>query len=98
MTLLLVSGGPPHNYMLFDSYRLAHQAACAAGYLHRDLSPGNIILVDGHGYLIDWDFAKATTTEVACRMMRTVCQSIFLCSHSDGQWTGHLAIHVCKPR
>ena len=64
--LLLVSGVHLHNHMSFDSYHLAHDAACAAGYLHRDLSPGNIIIVDGHGYLIDWDFAKSITTVAAC--------------------------------
>ncbi|KIM65570.1 hypothetical protein SCLCIDRAFT_47424, partial [Scleroderma citrinum Foug A] len=33
-----------------------------AGYLHQDLSPGNIIIVDGRGYLINWDFAKSIMT------------------------------------
>lgn len=26
--------------------------------LHRDISVGNIIIVGGHGYLIDWELAK----------------------------------------
>ncbi|KIM50480.1 hypothetical protein SCLCIDRAFT_78195, partial [Scleroderma citrinum Foug A] len=42
---------------------LAHRAVYAAGFLHQDLSPGNIIIVDGRGYLIDWDFAKATKND-----------------------------------
>ncbi|KAF8219188.1 hypothetical protein L208DRAFT_1089104, partial [Tricholoma matsutake] len=30
-----------------------------AGFLHRDFSPGNIIItVDGKGLLIDWDLSK----------------------------------------
>ena len=85
MMLLLVSCIHPHNFTSFDLYRLAHDAACAAGYLHRDLSPGNIIIVDGHGYLIDWDFAKSTAMEAARRMTCTVCQSISSCLCSDGQ-------------
>ena len=41
----------------------AHQAACKAGILHGDLSPGNIMLVDSEtnikdGMLIDWDLSK----------------------------------------
>ena len=61
----------------------------AVGYLHRDLSPGNIIIVGGRGYLIDWDFAKSTKTEAPRRITRTVCQSIILCSRSmnNGQGT-----------
>ncbi|KIM57316.1 hypothetical protein SCLCIDRAFT_89215, partial [Scleroderma citrinum Foug A] len=50
---------------------LAHEAAYAVGYLHRDLSPGNIIIIGGRGYLIDWDFAKSTKTEAPCRITRT---------------------------
>jgi RIO-like serine/threonine protein kinase len=31
----------------------------AAGVLHRDFSPGNIIITsDGKGLLIDWDLSK----------------------------------------
>jgi len=44
---------------------IAHQAACEAGILHRDLSPGNIMILDNNeqnisgGMLIDWDLSKA---------------------------------------
>jgi len=61
MMLLLVSCIHSYNGM-FDLYSLAHQAAVTAGILHRDLSPGNIIIVGGRGFLIDWDFAKHTCT------------------------------------
>ncbi|KIM56430.1 hypothetical protein SCLCIDRAFT_80630, partial [Scleroderma citrinum Foug A] len=37
---------------------LAHKGAHKVGFLHRDLSPGNIIIFEGRGYLIDWDMAK----------------------------------------
>ncbi|KIM52044.1 hypothetical protein SCLCIDRAFT_142086, partial [Scleroderma citrinum Foug A] len=57
--------------MSFDSCSLAHQAAIAVGILHRDLSPGNIIIVGGCGYLIDWDFAKYTKTASRRRITRT---------------------------
>ena len=59
--------------MSFYSYCLAHRAAYAVGFLHWDLSPGNIIIVDGHGYLIDWDFAKATKNDAPRQITRTVC-------------------------
>jgi serine/threonine protein kinase len=46
----------------------AHRRAWAAGILHRDLSPGNIMIVEQdeqtdepnikHGLLIDWDLCK----------------------------------------
>jgi RIO-like serine/threonine protein kinase len=38
---------------------LALMDAFKAGFLHRDFSPGNIIItVDGTGLLIDWDLSK----------------------------------------
>ncbi|KAH8813576.1 hypothetical protein DL96DRAFT_1535738 [Flagelloscypha sp. PMI_526] len=37
----------------------AHQDAYEiAGILHRDMSPGNWIIHDGRGYLIDWELSK----------------------------------------
>jgi len=50
-----------------DAYR--------AGFLHRDFSPGNIIItVDGKGLLIDWDLSKplAEKLETPRRATRTV--------------------------
>ncbi|KAH8981542.1 hypothetical protein EDB92DRAFT_1953009 [Lactarius akahatsu] len=37
---------------------IAHIDAHKAGILQRDLSPGNIIMDDDRGYLIDWDLSK----------------------------------------
>ncbi len=60
----------------------AHEAAYKAGILHRDLSPGNIMLVDDpeanikDGMLIDWDLSKFINPDdkpdVARRITRTV--------------------------
>ncbi|KAI6095187.1 hypothetical protein F5141DRAFT_1222262 [Pisolithus sp. B1] len=38
---------------------IVHQLAYALGLLHCDISTGNIIILQGHGYLIDWDLAEA---------------------------------------
>jgi len=38
---------------------LALMDAFKAGLLHRDFSPGNIIItIDGNGILVDWDLSK----------------------------------------
>ncbi|KIM55285.1 hypothetical protein SCLCIDRAFT_134968, partial [Scleroderma citrinum Foug A] len=50
---------------------LAHRAAYAVGFLHWDLSPRNIIIVDRRGHLIDWDFAKATKSDAPRRITCT---------------------------
>ncbi|KAI6038782.1 hypothetical protein EDC04DRAFT_2569233, partial [Pisolithus marmoratus] len=41
------------------------------GILHRDISAGNIIIVLGHGYLIDWDLAKARNMQKPCQLTHT---------------------------
>jgi len=56
---------------------LAHQGAYKVGFLHRDLSPGNIVIYEGCGYLIDWDMVKPIRVVTPRRMTRTVC---VLCS------------------
>lgn len=58
-----------------DCLSLAHKHAHNAGILHRDLSPGNIIIDhEGKGLLIDWDLSKPLSKEVESprRVMRTV--------------------------
>ncbi|KAI6036723.1 hypothetical protein BKA83DRAFT_4120410 [Pisolithus microcarpus] len=42
---------------------LAHREEYVVGILHRDISAGNIIIFLGHGYLIDWDLAKARSMQ-----------------------------------
>jgi len=37
---------------------IAHEKSVSAGVLHQDRSPGNIIIHNGHGVLIDWDLSK----------------------------------------
>ena len=52
-----------------------------AGRLHRDVTPGNIILFDGSaangmrertGYLVDWDLSRATSLAQPFREMYEV--------------------------
>ncbi|KAF8833947.1 hypothetical protein BDN67DRAFT_915967, partial [Paxillus ammoniavirescens] len=38
---------------------VTHKGAYSIGIIYWDISAGNIIIVLGCGYLIDWDFAKA---------------------------------------
>ena len=68
----------------------AHQAACKAGVLHGDLSPGNIMPIDSetgtdinNGMLIDWDLSKATNPSSQgrpdappCWLGRTISKSV----------------------
>jgi RIO-like serine/threonine protein kinase len=55
---------------------LAHSDAYKAGILHRDISPGNIIIGPKGGLLIDWDLSKPIQTpskpETPRRVTRTV--------------------------
>lgn len=66
---------------------LAHKQACElAGYLHRDISEGNILLyrrklvdesedpsgVQWGGLLIDWEYARKFSQEDASQKERTV--------------------------
>ena len=64
---------------------LAHQAACKAGYLHGDISAGNILLYVNErgqcrGLLNDWELAKEFDimdgSQDTCRQLgRTVSSS-----------------------
>jgi serine/threonine protein kinase len=57
---------------LMDAYR--------AGILHRDFSPGNIIITSGgRGLLIDWDMSKPLATKPETPRRATV----FTCACSD---------------
>ncbi|KAE9408897.1 hypothetical protein BT96DRAFT_626400 [Gymnopus androsaceus JB14] len=43
---------------VYDAF-ITHRHACTkAGILHQDISFGNIIIVGGRGYLIDWEFGR----------------------------------------
>jgi serine/threonine protein kinase len=71
-----------------DCLSLAHESAHRAGILHRDFSPGNIIIgSDGTGLLIDWDLSKPTSTtdgkvETPRRVARTVhAKGCVTCGH-----------------
>ena len=53
---------------------LALMDAYKAGFLHRDFSPGNVIISNGKGLLIDWDLSKPLSEELETprRATRTV--------------------------
>lgn len=84
---------------------LALKDAYGAGILHRDFSPGNIIIgPDGVGLLIDWDLSKplvlaSPSSETPRRATRTVCTNILsdvvIESNSLNVCPlGYLAVHV----
>jgi serine/threonine protein kinase len=51
----------------------------SAGFLHRDVSPGNIIITpDGKGLLIDWDLSKPLTQELETPRCATRTVSAYL--------------------
>ena len=68
----------------------AHRAACEAGYMHRDISAGNILIypsviylkdakvmaVRWCGVLSDWELAKDASLMVATQPERTVRDSL----------------------
>ena len=58
------------------------------GYLHWDISSGNIIIAFGGGYLIDWDLVKPTKIETPRHVTCTVCHTVVLCLPSDESWQG----------
>ncbi|KAF9552572.1 hypothetical protein CPC08DRAFT_698513 [Agrocybe pediades] len=51
--------------VVYDAFKAHREAYEKCGILHRDISPGNILISrrDGRGFLIDWDLAK---TIAAC--------------------------------
>ncbi|KAG7090292.1 hypothetical protein E1B28_011889 [Marasmius oreades] len=50
----------------------AHQKACEIHKIsHRDVSVGNILIYDGGGLLIDWEFSKCMILETARQAERT---------------------------
>jgi len=80
---------------------IAHEAACAAGVLHRDISAGNIMIVDDDepnvkgGILIDWDLSKVidppderSTARQYTRTVSKVSDAVHLLSTdiSQGTW------------
>lgn len=85
----------PHRTMINElvllSLCVAHKKAYEIGYLHRDISAGNIIIFDGHGWLIDWDLAKARDVPRRRQATRTVRHANFsmfrhLMSIGQGTW------------
>jgi serine/threonine protein kinase len=58
-----------------DTAYTAHERAYREGVLHRDISPDNILIVDGRGLLIDWDMCKEKNGkegQIGYRTSRTV--------------------------
>jgi len=62
---------------------LAYKGAYEANILHRDFSPGNVIIdTDGNGWLIDWDLSEPVTlsAETPRRATKIVSNDYYLLS------------------
>ena len=83
-----------------DCLPLAHEEAYLANILHRDLSPGNIIIgPDGKGLLIDWDLSR-TFSDVQPQTPRRATQTVRANAVScviigtNTAFIGYLAVYV----
>ena len=90
---------------------LAHKEACQAGYIHRDISAGNILLykdADGDwvGLLNDWELSKAYTDGKTEEGSRQVDRTVLVLAGIGFDihvlifgHTGNVAVHVgSRPR
>lgn len=78
------------NVLIADSNVIAHGVALKHGYLHRDVSIGNILIHhtptgdrEVEGLLIDWDLCTSTKVNHARRYGRTVCPIALVILSSD---------------
>ncbi|GJJ09173.1 hypothetical protein Clacol_003395 [Clathrus columnatus] len=68
---------------IYDAVKAHRAAYFDAGILHRDISPGNIMIYNNGGLLIDWDLSKSTSDDcgqgsertgtwqfIACRLLK----------------------------
>lgn len=60
------------NISLIASHTAHMDALHKSGILHRDMSPGNVIIHFGNGLLIDWDLAKLVNSGGCRQTTRTV--------------------------
>ena len=54
----------------------AHKDAYITGILHRDISVGNIIIHDDHGWLIDWDMSKPVSSDAKIETPRRATRTV----------------------
>jgi serine/threonine protein kinase len=80
---------------------VAHESAYKCGILHRDISPGNILITSDNkfdgGLLIDWDLCKDMNSQVDGPRRAACIVSIKIC-HMLGTHEldlGHVAVHGC---
>lgn len=88
MMRLLVSYSILMTMQTHSCQSIAHKEAYEAGYLHWDVSSGNIIIYIGDGYLINWDLAKPTKIETPRHVTCMVCHTVVSCLPSDESWQG----------
>ena len=72
----------------------AHHKAWENGVLHRDVSVGNIVIVNGRGCLIDWELARLNQRPDPRAHERTVSTISFFGSVRPHSYAGHVAISV----
>ena len=72
----------------------AHRKAWEIGVLHRDVSFGNIVIVNGRGCLIDWELARVNQHPDPRARQRTVGTSYFFGLVRPHSCAGHVAVSV----
>lgn len=60
------------------------------GYVHRDVSAANVLIIDGHGVLVDLDYAK---TGEDLRTVRSGCVVLAINPADRFPSAGHSCLH-----
>ena len=66
-----------------------------AGWVHRDISMGNILIVDDGPKIVDLEYAKRLDDDSKTHQTRTVCVRLLSCTTDYSILAGHRVLHAC---